>query len=361
MSLGLCMIVRNEAEELPACLASVQGFVDEAVILDTGSEDDTIDIAQCWGASVYQAPWQNNFAAARNLALSYVKSDWVLVLDADETLTPEVGKVLPRICQHSQLLLVTLVRQEIDAIPPYSQVSRLFRRHSELYFHRPYHESIDDSALALIEREPHWQIAHLEDVALRHTGYRRDRLLARNKPALATKIMASYLADHPEDAYICAKLGGLYLTQGELIAAQTTLQKGLRVPDQPSQVSFELYYQLGNLYSYKQFWPEAIAHYQKCLETSIPPLTQVAAYLRLAEAQKYAKQWPAAIASYQAAIDRDPALAIAYQNQAVLLFKLGQIPAALEQFRQAIGLFDQQNSAEAQRLRQELTAMGFLV
>ncbi|MDG2990012.1 glycosyltransferase [Candidatus Synechococcus calcipolaris G9] len=353
------MIVRNEAEELAACLASVQGVVDEAIILDTGSEDSTIEIARNWGARVYEAPWPNDFAAARNLALRYVTTDWVLVLDADETLIPAVGAVLPNICQRPDLLVVTLVRQEVDAIPPYSQVSRLFRRHPELYFHRPYHESIDDSALALIEREPHWQIAHLEDIAIRHTGYRRDRLVARNKPALATKIMATYLAKHPQDAYICAKLGGLYLGQGELQEAEKTLKQGLRVGERPAQVSFELYYQLGNLYSYQQLWPEAIAHYQHCLETGIPPLTQVAAYLRLGEAQKYAKQWPQAISSYQAAIDRDPNLAIAYQNQAVLLFRLGQIPTALEQFRRAIALFDDQNPEEAQRLRQELRSIGF--
>ncbi len=84
--LSLCMIVQNEAAFLPGCLASVTELVDEIVIADTGSTDNTVEIATKAGAKVIPIEWQDDFAAARNQALAQVTGDWVLVLDADETL-----------------------------------------------------------------------------------------------------------------------------------------------------------------------------------------------------------------------------------------------------------------------------------
>ena len=85
-TLGLSMIVRDAAEWLPDCLASARPVASEIVIADTGSADGTISVAQSLGARVVSIRWQNDFAAARNLALGEMKADWVLSLDADELL-----------------------------------------------------------------------------------------------------------------------------------------------------------------------------------------------------------------------------------------------------------------------------------
>ncbi|MEY4764652.1 MAG: hypothetical protein RI907_1325 [Pseudomonadota bacterium] len=85
-TLALVMIVRNEARCLARCLASVQGLVDQMVVLDTGSTDDTVAIAQAAGAEVAHFKWVDDFSAARNAALALSRCDWALVLDADETL-----------------------------------------------------------------------------------------------------------------------------------------------------------------------------------------------------------------------------------------------------------------------------------
>lgn len=82
------MIVRDAERDLPACLASVAGVVDEIVVADTGSRDATVACARQLGAQVLQIPWDDDFAAARNHGLEAVRSDWVLVLDADERLEP---------------------------------------------------------------------------------------------------------------------------------------------------------------------------------------------------------------------------------------------------------------------------------
>ncbi|MFB5762033.1 glycosyltransferase family 2 protein [Paenibacillus medicaginis] len=83
-SISLCMIVRNEEKYLPKCLSSVQRIVDEIIIVDTGSTDDTVAIAKAFGAKVIEMPWQDSFAAARNRSFDEATGDWILWLDADE-------------------------------------------------------------------------------------------------------------------------------------------------------------------------------------------------------------------------------------------------------------------------------------
>ena len=110
--LSLSMIVRDEAERIEACLRSVQGFVDEMVVVDTGSSDATVAIAEGLGASVHRIDWPGDFAPARNQALQWVSGDWVLVLDADERLRPEAREPLRRLMAEPDLLLINLLRQE---------------------------------------------------------------------------------------------------------------------------------------------------------------------------------------------------------------------------------------------------------
>ncbi len=86
-TLSLCMIVKNEEENIGRCLASVKPVVDEMIVVDTGSTDRTIDIAKAFGAQVYDFEWTNNFAEARNFSLSKAAGDWILVLDADEVIS----------------------------------------------------------------------------------------------------------------------------------------------------------------------------------------------------------------------------------------------------------------------------------
>lgn len=82
--ISLVMIVKNEEANLQRCLESVQTIVDEIVIVDTGSEDRTKEIAKGFNANIYDFEWCNDFSAARNYALSKAKGEWRLVLDADE-------------------------------------------------------------------------------------------------------------------------------------------------------------------------------------------------------------------------------------------------------------------------------------
>ena len=92
--LSAALIVKNEAAKLEACLQSLAGWVDEIVIIDSGSSDATLDIARKYGAKIHSyADWQG-FGMQRQRAQNHVQGAWVMWLDADERVTPELKQSL---------------------------------------------------------------------------------------------------------------------------------------------------------------------------------------------------------------------------------------------------------------------------
>lgn len=395
MKLSLCMIVKNEQTTLPKCLSSVKNLVDEMVVLDTGSTDNTPQIAKKFGAEVHHFEWCNDFSAARNEALKYVTGDWVLVLDADESLTQKIVPQLKEAIQREEYLLINLVRHEVGAEQsPYSLVSRLFRKHPEISFSRPYHALVDDSVSTLIDKEPHWQIGYLEGVAILHTGYQKDTIARQNKFAKAQAAMEKFFAAHPNDPYVCSKLGAVYVEQGKVIQGVELLARGVASAEENYDILYELYYHLGIAYSRLQNTRQAIAHYQAAIKLPIYPILKLGAYNNLGALFKASgdlngakiayetalKIDPSftigyynlgmtlkamnllkdAIAAYQKAIQLNPKYAEAYQNLGVVLLKLGYVEDSLTAFRSAIALHEQHNPEEAKRLRQGLKEMGLM-
>lgn len=97
ITLSLCMIVKDEGKTIERCLKSVKSFVDEIIIVDTGSTDDTKEIALRCGAKVFDFEWVNNFAAARNFSFSKATSEYILWLDGDDFIDEENIKNIKRI------------------------------------------------------------------------------------------------------------------------------------------------------------------------------------------------------------------------------------------------------------------------
>ena len=395
MKLSLCMIVKNEAGTLPKCLSSVRKVVDEMVVLDTGSIDRTPNIAQQLGAKVYHFKWCNDFSAARNAALKYVTGDWILVLDADETLTSTIVPQLREAIARDEYLLINLVRHEVGAEQsPYSLVSRLFRNHPDIRFDRPYHALVDDSVSEILTKEPHWQVGYLPGVALIHTGYQKSAIAQNNKYAKAATAMEGFLTTHPDDPYVCSKLGALYVETGKITQGMELLRRGIIGAEENYDILYELHYHLGIAYSRLQKSPQAISHYQAAIKLPIYPMLKLGAYNNLGNLLKavgdfngaktaYATTlkidptfvvghynlamifkalglFTDAIACYQNAIALNPNYAEAYQNLAVVLLKAGNHQDSLTAFRKAIALHERYNPEEAKRLRQGLREMELM-
>jgi glycosyltransferase involved in cell wall biosynthesis len=395
MKLSLCVIVKNEEATLAKCINSAKSIVDEIVVLDTGSTDKTIEIAQNLGAKVYQFPWNNDFSAARNEALKYIVGDWVLVLDADETLTPKIKSQIRQVIKMPEYILINLLRYEVGANQaPYSMVSRLFRKHPEIKFSRPYHAIVDDSISDILHKEPNWQIGHLETVAISHEGYQQEVINKQNKFAKAKAAMEGFIATNPNDPYVCNKLGALYVESGKVAEGIELLQRGIASKQANMNIMYELYYHLGIAYTRTQDIRKAVSHYQAAIQLVVTPILKLGAYNNLGNLLKAlgdlrsAKSayemtiridpsfasghynlgmtlkamglFMDAISAYQRAVQLNPNYADAYQNLGVAWLKVGNQKASLAAFKKAISLHEKNNPTEAIKLHQGLQEMGLI-
>ncbi len=203
--ISLCAIVRDEEADLPRCLASVAGVVDELCILDTGSRDRTVEIARAAGARVEEFQWTEDFAAARNASLAMATGDWILVLDADEALEdPDARACLEAFAaaHPDRAGQVTIVdRQEQGDLR--SRVSRFFPRRPDLRYVGRFHE------------QPHFgegpAPARHVGLEVAHYGYRGDSISGKDKVARNRRFLEGLVAEEPQDAYHWYQLGRTHL------------------------------------------------------------------------------------------------------------------------------------------------------
>jgi len=142
------MIVKNEEANLRECLESVAEIVDEIVLVDTGSTDATLKIAEEFNATIYHFNWINDFSAARNYALSKSTGDWILYLDADERLDSRSKQELSHLLSNQNLVGVNCLINNVDEItgtPKFMKYIRLFRNSQNIRFSGKAHEQIEMS------------------------------------------------------------------------------------------------------------------------------------------------------------------------------------------------------------------------
>jgi tetratricopeptide (TPR) repeat protein len=158
----LCTIVKDEERMLPGCLESVEGAVDRIVVVDTGSSDRPVAIAEAVGATVVHHRWADDFSAARNAALEHVRDGFVLVLDADERLAPRAAEALRATVAEDRLDCGRLPLHDAASLeaPPQDVLSgaarhgapllleRLLRRTPDLRWDGVVHEHVTQWALA---------------------------------------------------------------------------------------------------------------------------------------------------------------------------------------------------------------------
>lgn len=200
VSISLCMIARNEEKNLGRCLASVAGAVDEIIVVDTGSTDNTCQIARQYGARVQSFLWNDNFSDARNAALELATGDWVLVLDADEELAGESIPVLRRRVAEAGvegyfMKIVNYIGGETGTELCPDMVFRLFRNRPGYRFHGLIHEQIAD-AVASNGLE---KCVIAEDLVIVHYGYLDKQLEEKNKKERNLLLARKELALKPDD------------------------------------------------------------------------------------------------------------------------------------------------------------------
>lgn len=301
--ISLCMIVRNEEANLGRCLASVDGIVDEIVVVDTGSTDGTKEVARRFGSRVFDFPWRDDFAAARNFGLAQATGEWILVLDADEYLAESGAAMLAELTSWPGAADVYLLPIKSLMAPELGEwltslVLRLFRNSPDLRFKGKIHEQliVPKGIRAEAAEQGPW-IIHLGYMA-GSRGAKKDRNL---------RMLEKALAEEPDNPYYHYYLSTEYILRGDYekalvhvrpalagipsdillfrVAAvrnavicllkngQTAAAEKLMLAETAVFGNFpDFYFYLGEVYREKGDYVKAIESYNKALGIKDPPL-----------------------------------------------------------------------------------------
>ncbi len=232
VTLSACLIVKNEEKFLPGCLKSLETIADEIVIVDTGSTDETIQIAEEFGAKIFHYKWKNDFADARNFANSNATGDWIIQLDADEELFPEdQNKVREIIHQGTSngayLALHNRVSNSFgENMPSIHYLVRLFRNSPEFYYENAIHEVLQISG----------HVAAV-DVNILHHGYNQDAEYMKTKRNRNAEILYRRLEEDPEKVSTLFYLSMMHVGCREFDKAESFALKAIEKidPGNPSK------------------------------------------------------------------------------------------------------------------------------
>src|SRR5260221_12838825 len=224
LTVTLTMIVKDEEEMLPGCLEAVHGAVDEIVIVDTGSTDRTVEIAESFGAKVVNFSWNGSFSDARNVSLHHATSDWVLYLDADEHLVPDdaaqLRTLLGRTRREACYLVETNYTGGEDSGSSVAHLAlRLFRRRPEYRFEGRVHEQKTQTMPTFLPER-----FETTAIRMRHYGYLKSRISAREKSQRNIELLEQEAKESPTP-FVDFNLGSEYIALGEFERARTHLDR----------------------------------------------------------------------------------------------------------------------------------------
>jgi tetratricopeptide (TPR) repeat protein len=245
-NVSLCMIVRNEQDQLADCLAPIADLFDQIVIVDTGSHDNTRQVAARFTPHVFGFPWCDDFAAARNETLRHATGDWIFWLDADDRLTPEniarLKTLLATLDATPRAWLMNTVcpaRYECEGANLITH-PRLFRRHPDLRWHGRVHEQLrpepDQLAFELL-----WS-----DVQILHIGYTEGAAYQRKLQRNVRLLLMDYAVD-PDNVSTLIHLGLSYFHLGRFELARPHLERVLTLAAAPGDHLRQVYGSLASM------------------------------------------------------------------------------------------------------------------
>lgn len=204
-TISLCMIVKDEEESLARCLKSAEPAVDEMIIVDTGSSDRSVEIAESFGATVLHEEWKGDFAGPRNTSIDAATGDWILYLDADEELID--GAALRELVRGTDLegfslREVNFIGDDVGVEFVVNSAFRLFRNRPEYRFEGALHEQI----MGKVDPEGGVTTAFC-GVEIQHYGYLDPTSEARNKTERNMDIVLEEVRRKPDDSFTLFNAG----------------------------------------------------------------------------------------------------------------------------------------------------------
>lgn len=230
---SMCMIARDSSRTISAALESIRPWVDELIVVDTGSTDETPRIASAHGAKVFHATWPDSFAEARNVSLSHATGEWLLWMDSDDTISPESGLALRElVSQHHNPAIMGFVMQvhcpagqegNGYATPTVVDHIKLFRNIPALRFTGRIHEQILP-AIRRLGGDVAWTQIHAI-----HSGADQSPEGRRRKHARDLRLLQLELGENPDSTFALFNLGMTLLDAGQAEEALYPLCRSLQL------------------------------------------------------------------------------------------------------------------------------------
>lgn len=231
--LSQCMIVKNEEANIRQALSWGKGIVWEQIVVDTGSTDKTIEIAEEMGAKVFQFPWNDDFSAAKNFAIEQASGNWIAFLDADEWFPQEeAGKLLPLLKEIHPNRMVTAVRAKMLNLDQNGGIlgafcqDRIFRNNVRLRYRYRIHEELywkGAEKLICLDAQ--------DRLLILHSGYTREHQTGKGKGERNIPILKKDAEEHPKDGMRQVYLGDAYNITGDKEKALKCYRKVVEDPE----------------------------------------------------------------------------------------------------------------------------------
>lgn len=262
LKLSICMIVKNEEKNLSRCLNSLESLrkrvATELIVVDTGSSDNTVEIAKQYHANIFYHLWNNDFSSMRNISLDYAKGEWILIIDADEALQSCDDMVEFLNQEHDKdiagaTLYVQNVKNEEGTILSSSLISpRIFRNNSGMHYEGEVHNS------------PifYGNLKEIPEV-IYHYGYiNSDKELMEKKFQRTSKLLLNHLSKNPENIYYRYQLATTYDMHGDFELAIDQIKSAYALIEKKSLKSryeyLYIYSAYAKLMAYNGHFVEAI-------------------------------------------------------------------------------------------------------
>lgn len=230
--LSQCMIVKNEEPNIRQALSWGKGIVWEQIVVDTGSSDRTVQLAEEMGAAVYTYPWEGDFAAAKNFAIEKARGNWIAFLDADEWFPPEEAKkVIPFLEAIHSNWRIDVLRAKIGNLEEDGRIitvtcqDRLFRRDPAVRYRNRIHEALYRREGRLLE-----VMDAQKELMILHSGYAGAELRNR-KGERNIQMLEEELKQRPHDGMYWAYLGDAYKSMENMEQALTCYRRVLEDPE----------------------------------------------------------------------------------------------------------------------------------
>lgn len=243
MGISACIIAKNEEDTIKRCLDSLKDAVDEIILVDTGSEDNTIEIAKSYGAKIYHHPWNQDFSEVRNVSLEKAKEEWLLIIDCDEELTKNSIPLLKELTKDSNTTYDSIgikLSNIIAGDTGYTDtIIRVIKNNPQYRFHGAIYEKISDTILKVRGLEG----IKLSEIQIDHYGFDTKEILKKKKIERNISILKS-LPKNTRDGLYYLNLGNEYLRLNNTRRALSYYKQAFKIAPENSTYFIDLCYRL---------------------------------------------------------------------------------------------------------------------